>query len=51
MQFEVFDVTTGALIQCITQVQGYSNTEFMLGLLIGVILALTFWTVAKGGFQ
>lgn len=44
IQVQVYDVATQSHVQTMVVV----NSEFYVGLIIGVILAAIFWQVAKG---
>lgn len=52
MQYQVIDVETGQHIQDIVLSSDvYANNEYLIGLVLGLLIMLTFWTVAKGGYQ
>lgn len=44
LESKVYDYSTGSILQVIQ----YQGIEFYFGLIIGALIGLTFWGVAKG---
>lgn len=50
MDFTVTYDATGTMIETISLIDGYANNEYMVGLIIGVLLGVIFWSVFKGAY-